>query len=69
MASARRVTPPRSDFVAQEPEAFLIWGGGGHGKVIADLVRACGFEVLRFVDADASKERLRSQGLAGVEGR
>jgi sugar O-acyltransferase (sialic acid O-acetyltransferase NeuD family) len=34
---------------------FLVWGGGGHGKVVADLVRACGHEVAGFIDADAAK--------------
>jgi UDP-perosamine 4-acetyltransferase len=34
---------------------YLIWGGGGHGKVVADLVRALGREVVGFVDADAAK--------------
>lgn len=33
----------------------LIWGGGGHGKVIADLVRATGAVVVGFVDRDAAK--------------
>jgi sugar O-acyltransferase (sialic acid O-acetyltransferase NeuD family) len=35
--------------------ALLIWGGGGHGKVVADLVRAAGYRVAGFVDADAAK--------------
>lgn len=34
---------------------LLIWGGGGHGKVVADLVRALGHELVGFVDADAAK--------------
>lgn len=34
---------------------FLIWGGGGHGKVVADLVRAVGAEVFGYVDADPDK--------------
>lgn len=34
---------------------FLVWGGGGHGRVVADLVRALGYEVLGFVDRDAAK--------------
>ncbi len=34
---------------------FLIWGGGGHGKVVADLVRASGDDVVGFVDRDAAK--------------
>lgn len=35
------------------PERFLIWGAGGHGKVIADLVRALGHELVGYVDGDA----------------
>ncbi len=34
---------------------ILIWGGGGHGKVVADLVRALGAEVVGFVDRDVAK--------------
>lgn len=34
---------------------FLIWGGGGHGKVVADLIRDTGAEVVGFVDADPDK--------------
>jgi sugar O-acyltransferase (sialic acid O-acetyltransferase NeuD family) len=34
---------------------FLIWGGGGHGKVVADLVRATGNEVAGYVDRDPAK--------------
>lgn len=35
--------------------AILIWGGGGHGKVVADLVRALGGEVAGFIDRDPAK--------------
>jgi sugar O-acyltransferase (sialic acid O-acetyltransferase NeuD family) len=41
--------------VATRPERLLIWGAGGHGKVLADLVRACGHELVGFVDADPLK--------------
>jgi UDP-perosamine 4-acetyltransferase len=34
---------------------FLIWGGGGHGKVVADAIRASGHEVVGYVDADPAK--------------
>ncbi|MBA2669643.1 MAG: acetyltransferase [Gemmatimonadetes bacterium] len=37
---------------------FLIWGGGGHGKVIADLVRALGHEIVGFVDSDPARLNL-----------
>ncbi|MDP9349428.1 MAG: NeuD/PglB/VioB family sugar acetyltransferase [Gemmatimonadota bacterium] len=36
-------------------ERFLVWGGGGHGKVVADLLRALGHQVAGYVDSDAGK--------------
>ena len=36
-------------------ERVLIWGAGGHGKVVADLVRATGREVGGFADRDQRK--------------
>jgi UDP-perosamine 4-acetyltransferase len=36
-------------------ERVLIWGSGGHGRVVADLVRACGAEVAGFIDRDREK--------------
>jgi acetyltransferase EpsM len=36
-------------------EPILIWGAGGHGRVVADLLRAAGGEVLGFVDGDPAK--------------
>lgn len=36
-------------------DKYLIWGGGGHGKVIADVARSTGMEVAGFIDADAAK--------------
>lgn len=41
--------------MAKRPERVLIWGGGGHGKVIADLVRALGHRVVGYVDADPAR--------------
>ncbi|HEX6911942.1 MAG TPA: hypothetical protein VF142_16175, partial [Longimicrobium sp.] len=34
---------------------FLVWGAGGHGRVVADVVRAAGGTVLGFVDADPAR--------------
>jgi len=34
--------------------SFLIWGAGGHGRVVADLVRALGHRVYGFVDGNPS---------------
>ena len=51
---------PRSEArVAPLPEGarrFFVWGGGGHGKVVADLVRAAGHRVVGFVDRDPAKQ-------------
>jgi sugar O-acyltransferase (sialic acid O-acetyltransferase NeuD family) len=41
--------------VGTAAERLLIWGAGGHGKVVADLIRACGHELLGFVDSDGTK--------------
>jgi UDP-perosamine 4-acetyltransferase len=38
-----------------QPKVFLIWGGGSHGKMVADLVRALGHSIAGFVDADIRK--------------
>lgn len=36
-------------------KALLVWGGGGHGKVVADLARAAGWTVAGFVDRDPAR--------------
>jgi UDP-perosamine 4-acetyltransferase len=36
-------------------KALLVWGGGGHGKVVADLVRAAGYQVAGFIDRDSAR--------------
>lgn len=41
--------------MARPPSRFLIWGGGGHGKVVADLIRAVGGNVVGFIDRDPAK--------------
>jgi sugar O-acyltransferase (sialic acid O-acetyltransferase NeuD family) len=37
------------------PASLLIIGGGGHGKVVADLARALGHPVAGFIDADEGR--------------
>lgn len=32
-----------------------MWGSGGHGRVVGDLVRAAGHEVVGYVDSDPGK--------------
>jgi sugar O-acyltransferase (sialic acid O-acetyltransferase NeuD family) len=41
--------------VDQPRSRFVVLGAGGHGRVVADLIRACGGEVLGYVDADRAK--------------
>lgn len=31
-------------------ERWLVWGGGGHGRVVADAIRCAGGQVVAFVD-------------------
>ena len=33
-----------------------VWGAGGHGRVVADLVRALGHEVVGAIDGDPAKQ-------------
>ncbi len=48
-------------------ERFLIWGGGGHGKVVADIIRAAGYTVIGFADRDPAKlQRMVEPGGASV---
>jgi sugar O-acyltransferase (sialic acid O-acetyltransferase NeuD family) len=35
--------------------ALLVWGGGGHGRVVADLVRAAGYAVAGYIDRDPAR--------------
>ncbi|HEY0777081.1 MAG TPA: acetyltransferase [Gemmatirosa sp.] len=36
-------------------DRILIWGGGGHGRVVADLARELGHRIVGYVDRDADK--------------
>jgi len=36
-------------------DRYLVWGAGGHGRVVADLIRATGASIAGFVDAEATK--------------
>ena len=46
---AQRGTPPGA------LGRMLIWGAGGHAKVVAELARLCGYEVKGHVDIDAGR--------------
>lgn len=38
-----------------ESSSLLVWGSGGHGRVVADLVRVCGYRLAGYVDADPAR--------------
>ncbi|HJP60063.1 MAG TPA: NeuD/PglB/VioB family sugar acetyltransferase, partial [Gemmatimonadaceae bacterium] len=40
----------------------MVWGGGGHGRVVADVATALGYEVIAFIDQDP--DRLHSHSKA-----
>src|ERR1035441_5202321 len=64
MVSARPATPPcRSSWGAQpsrgEMGDLVLWGAGGHGKVVFDVARAMGvFKKISFID-DVCGEQAR----------
>jgi sugar O-acyltransferase (sialic acid O-acetyltransferase NeuD family) len=37
------------------PLRVVVFGAGGHGRVVADIVRACGWKLEGFLDDDAAK--------------
>lgn len=39
----------------KEPRSFHVLGAGGHGKVVADVIRCAGGEVTGYVDTDPEK--------------
>jgi sugar O-acyltransferase (sialic acid O-acetyltransferase NeuD family) len=41
--------------VAPRPERFIVVGAGGHGRVVADLLRTLGHSVVGYADDDESK--------------
>lgn len=42
-------------FFGNDTKRILIWGAGGHGKVVADIVRALGYQLMGFVDQDIKR--------------
>jgi sugar O-acyltransferase (sialic acid O-acetyltransferase NeuD family) len=42
--------------VADGERTFLVWGGGGHGKVVADLIRQSGGRVIGYIDREPRLE-------------
>lgn len=37
------------------PSSFLVWGSGGHGRVVGELVRAAGHRLAGYIDKDQEK--------------
>lgn len=46
-----------------EDRRFLVLGAGGHGRVVVDLIQACGGRVVGFVDRDRTKVGQRVDGI------
>jgi sugar O-acyltransferase (sialic acid O-acetyltransferase NeuD family) len=51
--------------MARKPESVLVWGAGEHGRVVAEIARAAGCQVLGFIDA-AQPARVRVVDAAGA---
>ena len=41
--------------MAARSRSFLVWGAGGHGKVVGDLVLAAGHDIAGYIDGDPDK--------------
>jgi sugar O-acyltransferase (sialic acid O-acetyltransferase NeuD family) len=48
-------------------KSFLVWGAGGHGRVIGDLLRAAGHDLVGFVDADSETLALMASPASYLE--
>ncbi len=49
-----------------KPGRLLIFGASGHGKVVAEVARCLGWELLGFVDDDPAKAQTSLDGLKVV---
>ncbi len=45
------------------PRGLFVYGAGGHGKVVADIGRSAGFEILGFIDDAAERQAAKIWGL------
>src|SRR5437764_1433393 len=41
----------------------LVFGAGGHGKVVADVGRSAGFDIVAFIDDDEGRRKSTFLGL------
>lgn len=46
---------------------IAIYGASGHGKVVADIAQLCGYEVVFFVDDDATKKEFDGKKVFSFE--
>lgn len=53
---------PRFANSMSNAKRFLVWGAGGHGKVVADLARSLGQIVVGYIDGDPAKLGQRADG-------
>lgn len=53
--------------MARVTERVIVWGGGGHGRVVAELVRASGHIVLAYADRNASQQDSREPAVVVAE--
>lgn len=49
-----------------QSDVLLVWGAGGHGRVVADLILAGGGRVAGFIDRDSTR---LGHAVAGADGR
>lgn len=50
-------------------KTLLIWGAGGHAKVVADLARICGWSIAGFLDEDIARHGQEFYGATILGGR
>ena len=52
--------------MAQSDKKLIIIGASGHGKVIADIAIACGYEIVGFLDDDVNKKECYGCSVLGT---
>ena len=73
MVRAHRFEAMRADGRSEAPSEtveanirVLIWGAGGHGRVVADTLRAAGHTLAGYIDRDAERTDERLSGVPRV---
>lgn len=52
--------------VTKAPNDYVVWGAGGHGRVVADLIRAVGGHVTAWITAHPEDDDARRAGADGT---